>query len=209
MLHLETLEPGTFSILKELMRVPELSSHSLVGGTALALRYGHRKSIDIDLFTEGDQDSQLVISGLTNAFGNAFTYRRAQQAKWAVFGSVAEVKLDVIRFPHARIAELEVVKGIRMYRDEDIGPMKVEAILHRARKKDFWDMAVLLEAHGVAWLEEHHRKKYPNNSILMSVPEAITYFKDAENDADPMDITGRTWEEVKQVIGRAVNGHVR
>ena len=50
MLHTKTVEPGTFSLLKELMEVPTLEHFALVGGTALALRYGHRSSIDLDLF---------------------------------------------------------------------------------------------------------------------------------------------------------------
>ena len=42
MLYFETVEPGTLSLLKELMTIPELRSFSLVGGTALSLQYGHR-----------------------------------------------------------------------------------------------------------------------------------------------------------------------
>ena len=50
MLHTETVEPGTFSLLKKLMELPSLKPFSLVGGTALSLRYGHRSSVDLDLF---------------------------------------------------------------------------------------------------------------------------------------------------------------
>jgi len=50
MLHTEAVEPGALSLLKELMTVPALRAFSLVGGTALALRYGHRNSVDLDLF---------------------------------------------------------------------------------------------------------------------------------------------------------------
>ncbi len=46
MLHTEAVEPGTLSLLKELMAVPVLGAFSLVGGTALALRYGHRNSVE-------------------------------------------------------------------------------------------------------------------------------------------------------------------
>ena len=42
MLHYETVEPGTLAILKRLMGLDALKDFSLVGGTALALRYGHR-----------------------------------------------------------------------------------------------------------------------------------------------------------------------
>lgn len=54
MLQTQTVEPGTFSLLKHLMDLPQLKDFSLVGGTALSLRYGHRKSIDLDLFSENN-----------------------------------------------------------------------------------------------------------------------------------------------------------
>ena len=50
MLQLKTIEPYTFSILNKLMEIPELQGFSLVGGTALSLLYGHRMSVDLDLF---------------------------------------------------------------------------------------------------------------------------------------------------------------
>ena len=48
MLHQETIEPRTLELLKQLQTEPLLQSFNLVGGTALALRLGHRKSIDLD-----------------------------------------------------------------------------------------------------------------------------------------------------------------
>jgi hypothetical protein len=49
MLQTQTIESQPFSLLKQLMTM-ELQGFSLVGGTALALKFGHRKSVDIDLF---------------------------------------------------------------------------------------------------------------------------------------------------------------
>jgi hypothetical protein len=209
MLHLETVEPGTLAVLNRLMEVPVLAKHALVGGTTLALRYGHRLSIDLDLFTDEDQATEDILAALRQTFGDELTARRNQQAKWAVFAFIGGVKIDVVRFPHKRIAPIVVSGNIRMYADEDIGPMKVESILHRARKKDFWDLAELLDEHGLQWLIEHHRKKYPNNDILMSVPEAIIYFKDAEADDDPVSLKGQTWRSVKQRISNAVERFTR
>lgn len=48
MLSYGTVEPDTLELLKALMREPLLCGLRLVGGTALALQYGHRKSIDLD-----------------------------------------------------------------------------------------------------------------------------------------------------------------
>ena len=50
MLHFETIEPGTLALLKDLQSLPELQRTRLVGGTALALQLGHRKSVNLDLF---------------------------------------------------------------------------------------------------------------------------------------------------------------
>lgn len=50
MLHTETVEPSTLDLLRRLQRLPDLTSTRLVGGTALALHLGHRKSVDLDMF---------------------------------------------------------------------------------------------------------------------------------------------------------------
>lgn len=209
MLHLETVEPGTLAILKRLMGLPALKDFSLVGGTALALRYGHRTSVDLDLFTEGEMDPNAIVATLTDVFGGSFTYREDQQAKWAMFGFIDEVKLDIVRFPHARIAKVVEVDGLRLYADDDIGPMKIEAILHRAKKKDFWDMSELLHAHGLQRIMDDHRRKYPKNTIAISIPRAITYFIDAEESEEPVSLKGQTWEGIKRSIKEVVNDYLK
>ena len=50
MLQYQTIEPGTLQLLKSLQSMSMFQGLRLVGGTALALQLGHRKSIDLDLF---------------------------------------------------------------------------------------------------------------------------------------------------------------
>ena len=50
MLSYKTIEPHTLELLKKLTQEPFLAKTRLVGGTALALQYGHRMSIDLDFF---------------------------------------------------------------------------------------------------------------------------------------------------------------
>jgi hypothetical protein len=50
MLHLETVDGQSFAILKKLMTLPELQDFNLVCGITLSLLYGHRLSVDLDLF---------------------------------------------------------------------------------------------------------------------------------------------------------------
>jgi len=51
MLYTETVESGTLGLLRTLMRDNRLSDFLLAGGTNLALRLGHRYSVDLDLFS--------------------------------------------------------------------------------------------------------------------------------------------------------------
>ena len=45
MLSFQTVRPDTLELLKALMQLPTLKDMRLVGGTALALQYGHRRSV--------------------------------------------------------------------------------------------------------------------------------------------------------------------
>ncbi len=208
MLHAEALPSGTLPLLKELVRVPSLEGHALVGCTALALRHGHRVSVDADLFCTGDMDASKVLADLERTFGHRFSYRRDQLARRAVFGFIDGVKVDIVRFPNHPIAEIERLDGINVYADADIAPMKIEAILHRAKKKDFFDLELLIRVHGLPAILAWHRKKYPGNAIAISIPYSISYFKDAEDSEDPISLQGQTWEEVKSSIQKAVRDYL-
>jgi len=44
------------------MELDSLKDFSLVDGTALALKYGHRVSIDLDLFTNQEFNKEYILS---------------------------------------------------------------------------------------------------------------------------------------------------
>ena len=64
MLCLSTIEPSTLELLKKLQQLPELRDTRLVGGTALALQLGHRKSIDLDFFGTINCDTQELVDAI-------------------------------------------------------------------------------------------------------------------------------------------------
>lgn len=57
MLSYGTVESHTLELLKAFMRQDLFASMRLVGGTALALQYGHRQSVDLDMFGPVQLDS--------------------------------------------------------------------------------------------------------------------------------------------------------
>lgn len=67
MLSYATVEPHTLELLRKLMQEPLLENMRLVGGTALALQYGHRISVDLDFFGKLNADSYSLHEILSNA----------------------------------------------------------------------------------------------------------------------------------------------
>lgn len=65
MLYYSTIESSTLELLKKLQELPGLKNTFLVGGTALALQLGHRKSVNLDLFGEVTIDSLQLIQELS------------------------------------------------------------------------------------------------------------------------------------------------
>jgi len=199
MLQTQTIEPGTLSILKRLMEIPELQSFHLVGGTALSLKYGHRTSVDLDFFSTDNFNHQPVIEALRRTFGDLFVCD-ADFSKWGVFCYVAGVKVDIVYYPHPIIYPIEFWDTIRMYSDRDLIAMKLQTILSRGKKKDFWDIAELMQHYDLSEMIDYHNTKYPNQMLLISFPQALIYFTDADNSDAPVSLKGQTWYDIKETI---------
>ncbi len=54
------------------MEMKTIKAHRLVGGTALALHIGHRISVDIDLFSDQENDYEQIQEELYEKFGSGF-----------------------------------------------------------------------------------------------------------------------------------------
>ena len=203
MLYTKTVEPGTLSLLKELMQLPALNQFSLVGGTALSLKYGHRISIDLDLFTNQQIQKSTIEAGLRSQFSERFLYENTN-AKWGIFCYIDNIKVDIVNYPHPIIGEIETHDSIRFYNDKDLMAMKIQAILGRGKKKDFWDIAELLEHYSMEEMIACHKAKYPNQMLGISIPQALIYFTDADESEEPVTIKPITWDNVKSIIKEKV-----
>jgi hypothetical protein len=99
--------------------------------------------------------------------------------------------------------------GITMYANADIAAMKVQAILGRGKKKDFWDMAELLNHFSLQQIITWHNQKYPNQMLLISIPQALTFFADAEESEEPVSLKGQTWVSIKAQIQQKVKEYLK
>lgn len=208
MLYYQTVEPGTLSLLKQLMGLTSLKNFSLVGGTALSLRYGHRNSIDLDLFNHEKFDVDFIADDLKKVFGNNFSTEGGHK-NFGLFAFLNGIKVDIVYFPFLPIADIVVKDNIRMYSSHDIAAMKIQAILGRGKKKDFWDLYELLQHYSLQQIIDWHKQKYPNQMLAISIPNAISYFVDANESEPPVSYKGQTWESVQKGIQAAVREYLK
>ena len=203
MLHIKTVEPSTFAVLKRLMDIPEMKAFHLVGGTALSLMYGHRISVDLDMFSTTKFENSIISTALAKEFGEGFV---ADESKpfFGIFCYINDLKVDIVPYPHPLIRPTLAVEGIRMVSMEDIVAMKVQAVLGRAKKKDFWDIAELLKHFTVDDFIKFHKEKFATQNLFITVPQAISYFADADDSEDPVCLKNQTWGSVKAEIQKKI-----
>ena len=189
------VQPELMKALELLMRDQYFAAFYLVGGTSLALRLGHRRSVDIDLFTHEAFDAIRMSTVLCERYGLVDISVEENTVRGVLFG----IKLDVIVHIYPQLVPVEVYHGIRMAGLKDIAAMKLNAIANRGSKKDFWDYAALLDHFSTKEMFGFFEEKYKTANVW-HVEKSLLYFDDAENDPDPVDFSGQTWEGIMNKI---------
>ena len=200
MLSLQTVFPDTLELLKVLMQQPLLKDMRLVGGTSLALQYGHRRSVDLDFF------------GMTTEDVDELTDMMRECSKDLVKGSCTKriktyflngVKVDVVNYDYKWIDDAIEEEGLRLASPKDIAAMKVNAVMGRGAKKDFIDVYFLLQHYSFDELIKFYLQKYTDGSEYRALL-SMSYFADA--DPQPMTYMYQQvdWETIKSEIKRWV-----
>jgi hypothetical protein len=204
MLHFETVTPDTVRLLKELMAIEELKEFNLVGGTALSLQLGHRKSDDIDLFLDKNFEKRPLINILKIKFGDRFNLVSRETNSLGVFGFIDDIKIDLCKHPFPLIDKIIIEDNIRMWSLKEIAAAKVYAISMRGKKKDFWDIDILLDNLKIDDIAALYKKKY-DPLLAIGVANILTYFEAANESPTPECFLGKTWEGVQKNIVRKIN----
>ncbi len=210
-LYYSTVEPLLQNVLKHLMEMDELSSFRLVGGTALSLQLGHRKSVDIDLFSDVEYgsvdflhlDKKLqkifpyvdMLSVGNDAFGKSYYVGNSEKES---------VKVDVF-YTDSFTKPTVTNDFIRMASIEEIAAMKMEVIGNGGRKKDFWDVHELLNILSIDAMLQLHAERHPYSHTSLQLIEALTNFEIADSDFDPICMRGKYWEVVKLDLIKLAN----
>lgn len=164
MLHFSTIDQPLFEALTLISALPEMKEFCLVGGTSLALQLGHRKSDDLDFFT----DKSFSIPDIKRAL---FNYSRSfrlisERANGISFllalegADEPDRKVDIYNWGVKFIRPAIVENNIRLASVEDIAAFKLEAICSRKEKKDYVDIAVLLTIFSFKEMIDFYCEKY-------------------------------------------------
>ena len=183
MLHKDThiIPPATFSLIQKLQSISELKDFYLVGGTALALKLGHRNSIDIDLFTQIEFEPHELAETLSTHFDVIINLIK----KNALLAVIDNVKCDFIRHNYPLINKPIFEEDISFLSLEDIAAMKVHAITNSGKRlKDFADLYYLLEIFSLSEIIDFYKEKYPHFNTMIAL-RAINYFDDLDLSIEP------------------------
>jgi hypothetical protein len=117
-------------------------NYYLVGGTAIALHIGHRRSIDYDLFTDKTLNKSLIRKKIFELnFSKQILYEDIDQMHFLI----NEVKITFFNYPYL-VKHNEMVKRyISMPSLLTLSAMKAFALSRRAKWKDYVDLYFILK----------------------------------------------------------------
>lgn len=181
MTHFSILPPNQRRLWPHLASVPTLG-FTLYGGTAVALRFGHRQSVDFDFFTDHDLDVSAIVEKLP-FLAEADTLQE-QNNTWMIMTRNTEVKLSFFGGIHiGRVGDPQCSSDgvLQIASEVDLMATKLKVIPQRAESKDYIDIACMVDngvslATGLGAGRAMYGATFQPEESL----RALTYFHDGD-----------------------------
>jgi len=204
--HLEGLNGKQIRILRKFGREFDRRGFYLAGGTALAVYFGHRLSVDLDWFTSGTMGDALLLAESLRRAGLDFT--TTQSAPGTLHGTLLGVRVSFLEYhyPLLQTPTIWEEMGCSLASLDDLACMKLSAIAGRGARKDFCDVYVLGVKHRpLPELIRLYRQKFKVDDIS-PVLYGLSYFDDAESERMPRMLSNIQWRTIKRTIQEWVKG---
>jgi len=182
---------------------PYLDLFYLAGGTGLALQLGHRRSDDMDFFSDRLFNTDAMLS-LIPVDKVLFT------ALGTVHCEVKDIRISLlyydVRLSHPPLSW----HGINVAHIQDIAAEKIKTISQRGSKKDFIDLyAVLKMRYSVPEVCEFFKNRFRKADInFYHVLKSLTFFEDAEQEPLPLILLSGDdwkWKNIKSFFIDSIN----
>ena len=156
-----------------------IRDYYLVGGTAIALYLGHRRSIDFDLFTSG-QIKKLSIKKVIDRHSypvSNILFEDTEQLHLVIDG----VKLTFFSYPYLIDTPTVFERIVRIPDLLTLAAMKAYALSGRAKWKDYVDLYFLLRDHfSLLQISEKSKELFSSFYNEKLFREQLCYFKDID-----------------------------
>ena len=195
MLYLQTVSKKLHRFLSAIQEEDLFKKLRLVGGTGLALQYGHRISVDLDFFGSLEVETEEIAERLSQ-LGQIKTLKKSKNIKIFI---VNDIKIDFVNYKYPWIDQPVEESGLSIASDKDIAAMKVAAITGRGSKKDFVDMYFLLQNYKMAQIIDFYESKYSDASLYLAL-KSLAFFEDADAQPMPKMLKACQWQEVKAFV---------
>ncbi|WP_437326091.1 nucleotidyl transferase AbiEii/AbiGii toxin family protein [Sorangium sp. So ce381] len=170
----------------------------LGGGTALALRLGHRSSIDFDWFSDAQLGDPLLLAEKLRIAGVPFA--TSMIAEGTLYGTVAGVQTSFLQYPYKRLRGLGKAREFSIASLDDLASMKLSAIVDRGSKKDFVDVFALCTKHRpLHELIGLYQQRFQTADVG-HVLVALSYFDDAERTRMPRMYWDIDWKTIRRSV---------
>jgi predicted nucleotidyltransferase component of viral defense system len=177
--------------VKHVLPFIEKGNFYLAGGTAVYYYLRHRKSLDLDFFTQKNfnflQHQYLL-----------HPHKIVYQSSDTIHAEVEGVKVSFFHYPYKLLKPLNTIDGVPIAHLEDILCMKINAIINRGCRRDFIDVYFTLKELSLTpeKVIELFQEKFGAYNPLV-ICKALTHFEDAEKDPEPEMLKPVSWKEVK------------
>ncbi|MFH1657639.1 MAG: nucleotidyl transferase AbiEii/AbiGii toxin family protein [bacterium] len=194
-MHKEVINKKTECLLAEIAKTSFIRDFYLAGGTALALQYGHRKSIDLDWFSP-QWFNAVELKGSLVKIGKIII---DSEEKNTLNLDLNGVKLSFLNYPYKLIFPLVDWQGIKLADHRDIACMKLDAVSSRGSKKDFIDLYFFLQTGCLSDLMNLFEKKYKGIKFnKLHILKSLTYFIEADECPMPIMLKDVKWSKVRE-----------
>jgi hypothetical protein len=193
----ETVTPLMREVLQTVGRSELCPRFYLAGGTALALQLGHRRSVDLDFFSETDEVRPEMHRQAVQVL-KTFRPTIVEQAWGNLLLLIESLRVGFFGYGYPLIAPPALAEGVPLASLTDIGLMKMDAIVTRASRKDFYDLYAIARHIPLRTLLDRAPVKYPSvRDFEAMVVRTMVYFDRADQEEPLPLLQVVDWETMK------------
>ncbi|WKZ34947.1 MAG: nucleotidyl transferase AbiEii/AbiGii toxin family protein [Anaerolineales bacterium] len=193
----ETISGDMRVVLDGFFRTAIGSRFYLAGWTALALQLGHRRSVDLDFFSP-TEDIPAIRAALEESL-SAYRPVLADSAWGNLVYLAGDVRMGFYGYGLPLVRPPAEMENLRLASMEDIALMKLDALLSRAARKDFYDLYFICQKIPLRNVLALAPQKYENvRDFEVQTVKRLIYFEHAEADIDPVLLQPVSWRAVKE-----------